>query len=80
MPHNSEQGRRSCPALETRELTRQIGESGLAAGEACGGHGGERLCGTGAKAGAQERRRAEEGGGHSGSVAVGLSQLFTVGK
>lgn len=47
-----------------RELTRQVGESRLAAGEAGGGHGGERLCGAGAEAGAQEGRRAEEGGGH----------------
>lgn len=74
MPHNSERGYRLL-----RGLTRQIGESCLAAGEACGGHGGERLCGTGAKAGAQERRRAKEGRRHDCSVAVGsiaVLQLF----
>lgn len=47
-----------------RRLTRQVGKSSLAAGEAGGGHGGERLCGTGAKAGAQCGCRAEEGGRH----------------
>lgn len=47
-----------------RALTGQVGESRLAAGEARGGHGGERLCGAGAEAGAQEGRRAEERGGH----------------
>lgn len=47
-----------------RRLTRQIGKSRLATGEAGGGHGGERLCGAGAEAGAQDGRRAEEGGRH----------------
>jgi hypothetical protein len=47
-----------------RGLTRQVGKSRLAAGEARGGHGGKRLCGAGAKAGAHEGRRAEEGGRH----------------